>query len=319
MSSYGIKSLAELRRERAPDTYLLDELPKIVQWTSYAKQKASAINSLVREMYGSSLEWYGFTIGHSEKPQLIVDIGLGENARNDPAYTKIEPEQIGKFCESLPDEYLINGWIHSHGTMGVFFSGTDERNMVNVLDFVTTRLKFPVKKQELLIEDISLLVEGEFSKADLKEGTTTIITDKPIGNAKILETIMGGFSYGMVIIDSGKTGQEIFYKYSSMLTQEEKITHRGDLNGSGSAEIRTIPSKPFGLEDLKCLQAEVKKNIKPDFLSGLWNKFHKPANLSTSYYSNADSDQSAETPVGPTNDCNEIGAMPTSGLDNKVQ
>jgi hypothetical protein len=310
MSPLRIGSLADLERKRTPEIYVLDELPKIAQWTTYAKAKANAISSLVREMYGSSYEWYGFTIGHSSRPQLIVDIGLGENARNDHAYTKIEPEQIGKFCDSLPDDYLINGWIHSHGTMGVFFSGTDERNHLNVLDFVTTRVKTPVKKQELLIENLTTLVNGEFTKSELKEGTLTVITEKPAGKVKLLETIMGGFAYGMVIIDSGNTGQDIWYKYTSMLTQQEKITHRDN------AEIRTVyVDAPFGVAERLHLKEEVKKKIKPDFFGGIWGIFKGAPNYQqTNYNGKPYSNQPAA--AGKNTDCKAIVVVPTPGLNN---
>jgi hypothetical protein len=221
-----ITSLAGLRRQPLMEAALAS-LPQAVQITAYARSKAFKINEIVRELHEQSFEWYGFTLAHSRAPEIVVDVGLPRNAQNLTQYTSIEPEAIAAFQETLPPEMLINGWLHSHGDLELHdFSSADDANQLTVLDYVTAALKLIVAKQEIPIKDLKLLVEGRYSPEDLALGSVSLITEAPVAKARLLEAVMGGFCYSMVIGDAGWTRQEIYYKRRGVLTGQTHISHQ---------------------------------------------------------------------------------------------
>jgi len=88
---------------------------------------------------------------------------LPRNDLNLQTYTTLGSERIAAFKESLPDDVIINGWIHSHGAlMFEHFSPMDQRNHLVVLDFVAAGLRKPVAKREIAIRDLTLLLEDQF-------------------------------------------------------------------------------------------------------------------------------------------------------------
>ena len=221
------RSLSELERPE-PKEVILATMPQQISMALYAKAKAFKINELVREIHQESYEWYGFTIADKDNPELIIDIGLPKNDQNLQDFTTLGPERIAEYHESLPEEAIINGWIHSHGALKYkHFSNTDEENQATVLDFVTARLRWVVAKKEVPIQDLNFLVKGEFEEKDLGKGSVSIITDGVISEATIMETIYGGFCYSIVIDDEGWHEQEIHYK------------ERGALSGHRSASKRS--------------------------------------------------------------------------------
>lgn len=252
-----IESLDDLQEPDA-ESVRFDELPETVTMTDYALEKAYTVNDLVQEpdVYGRSVEWYGFTVAHEDRPEVIVDIGLGENASNRRSYTSIDAEDIATFENALPDEYLINGWIHSHADLGLqAFSGTDDRNHRTVLEYVTTRLRDPVAKREIPIEDLALEQDGDYSPADLDDGTVTVVTDAPVQDATILEEVQGGFSYGIVVGDERWHEQEIHYKEEGTVSGYRDVWHT-------DADIDLLETEQaFTEDDRAALKEEVKEKI----------------------------------------------------------
>jgi len=162
-------SLSELKRPE-PKQVILATLPQEITMALYAKAKAFKINELVREIHQKSYEWYGFTIADKDNPELIEDIGLPKNDQNLQDFTTLGPERIAEYHESLPEDTIINGWIHSHGALKYkHFSHTDEENQATVLDFVTARLRLAVAKKEVPIQDLNFFVKGEFEEKELKK------------------------------------------------------------------------------------------------------------------------------------------------------
>ncbi len=220
-----LKRLADVRKPRHREVSLL-ELPQDIRITAYAQEKAYAINDLVPEIFGRSYEWYGFTLGRREQPEVIVDIGLPVNELNEEQYVSLAAEEIAAFAEELPAELLINGWIHSHGNLELQqFSHRDDANQATVLDFVAAGLRLPVAKVEVAIQDLVLLQEGCWQEADLQRGSVTLITDVPVASARIWEMEYGGFSFAIVIGDSGWHDQEIYYKKRGILSGRTMVSH----------------------------------------------------------------------------------------------
>jgi hypothetical protein len=252
------RSLSELKRPE-PKEVILATLPQEISMALYAKEKAFKINELVREIHQESYEWYGFTIADKNNPELIADIGLPKNDQNLQDFTTLGPERIAEYHESLPEEAIINGWIHSHGALKYkHFSHTDEANQATVLDFVTARLRWVVAKKEVAIQDLNFLVKGEFEEKDLTKGSVSIITDGVISEATIMETIYGGFCYSIVIDDEGWHEQEIHYKEQGVLSGHRRLSKRStDIVFIDTGRILT------GAE-ISLLSEEVEEKIQPN-------------------------------------------------------
>ncbi|MBW1917480.1 MAG: hypothetical protein JRI57_05595 [Deltaproteobacteria bacterium] len=251
------KSLSQLQRPVAQEI-ILDSLPQEIPMTSYARSKAFKINELVGAIHHSSYEWYGYTLARRDNPELIIDIGLPKNEQNVLEYTSIDPEKIAAFQETLAADRFINGWIHSHGELEFHaFSAIDEQNHLTVLDYVTALSKKPIAKKEILIKDLTLLVADRFAEPDLAQGSVSLITDVPVAQARILETIYGGFSYGIVIGDEGWHQQQIYYKRRAILSGQTTVSHQ-------NAEIVLVDNgQSLTPVELAALAGEVKEKINP--------------------------------------------------------
>jgi hypothetical protein len=251
-------SLSELKRPE-PKQVILATLPQEITMALYAKTKAFKINELVREIHQKSYEWYGFTIADKDNPELIADIGLPKNDQNLQDFTTLGPERIAEYHESLPENTIINGWIHSHGALKYkHFSHTDEENQATVLDFVTARLRLAVAKKEVPIQDLNLLVKGEFEEKELEKGSVSLITDGVISEATIMETIYGGFCYSIVIDDEGWHEQEIHYKERGVLSGHSRVSKR-------RSDIVFIDTgRSLTEADMALLNKEVEEKIQPN-------------------------------------------------------
>ena len=251
------KDLAQLKRPE-PLEIILGSLPQHILMTEYAKQKAFTINKLVNMIFEESFEWYGFTLADHDHPELIIDIGLPQNALNLQDYTALGSEKIAEFQESLQKEMLINGWIHSHGALNYkHFSHTDEQNHLIVLDFIAPRTRKPLSKKEVAVQDLILLEKDRFIENDLEKGSVCLITDGPITEAKIMETVYGNFCYSIVIGDEGWHEQEIHFRERSILSGHTTVS-------SKSTKIEFVDTGKYLTEaDISILSDELKEKIKP--------------------------------------------------------
>lgn len=262
------KGLSELKRPELHEI-VLATLPQDILMAQYAMAKAFKINELVRVIHKESYEWYGYTIANRDDPELIVDIGLPKNDQNLVEYTRIGAERIADYQESLPMDKVINGWIHSHGSLEYeHFSETDEKNHMTVLDYVAALLRKPVAKREVLVKDLVLLVKDRYTEKDLEKGSVSLITDAPIREARIMETIYGNFCYSIVIGDGGWHTQEIYYKRRSILTGQTTVTKK-------EARIVLVDTdRSLTQSEIDALSNEVKEKIQPM----VWTpeRFEKP-------------------------------------------
>ena len=251
------KNLSKLKRPE-PREIILSTLPQEIVMAHYAKEKAFKINELIRSIFEESLEWYGYTLGTTDNPELIMDIGLPRNDQNLYAYTATGSKGIDDFQEMLPENTVINGWIHSHGSLQYrHFSKTDEENHLTVLDFLTARIRKPVAKREISIQNLSFLVKNRFSDKDLEKGSVVLITDGPITEATIMETVYGSFCYSIVIGDEGWHEQEIHYQEKGILSGYTAVR-------SKEADIIFVDKEGSLSEmDIQALGHEVEEKIQP--------------------------------------------------------
>jgi hypothetical protein len=252
-----LKTLSVLRRREAQEI-VLAPLPEEILIARFAREKALTVNELIRKVHGKSLEWYGYTLGDRAKPDLVIDVGLPRNAQNVAEYTALTPQMIQEYQESLPASLVITGWIHSHGNLAFHeFSKVDEENHLTVLEYVNSLLRKPVAKREILVEGLSFLVKGRYTREELAQGSVALVTDAPVREAQILETVYGGFCYGIVIGDGGWHRQQILYKSRGILSGETRVSKRETelvLVDTGRALTQT---------DMNALSEQVRRNIRP--------------------------------------------------------
>ena len=252
------KTLSQLKRSE-PLKIILGNLPQSILMAEYARAKAFKISELIREIFKESYEWYGFTLGNPAHPEFIIDIGLPENNMNLQDHTTLGSTKIAEFHESLPKDQFINGWIHSHGALNYkHFSTTDEKNNRTVLDFVASGTRKPLVKKEIPIQDLALLEKDRFSEKDLEKGTVSLITDKAITEAKIMETVYGSFCFSIVIGDGGWHEQQIHYRERSILSGHSRVW-------SQSTKIEFVDTqRTLNPEEIQAMEKEVKEKIQPN-------------------------------------------------------
>jgi len=237
------KNLSQLKRPK-PLEITLQSLPQHIVMAEYAKAKAFKINELVKMTFKESFEWYGFTLANRDHPELIIDIGLPQNDLNLQDYTALGSERIG--------------WIHSHGALNYkHFSHTDEQNHLVVLDFVAARTRKPLSKKEVAVQDLVLLQKDRFEQKDMEKGSVCLITDGPITEARIMETVYGSFCYSIVIGDGGWHEQEIHCREQGVLSGHTTLS-------SKKAQIEFVDTgRSITQSDINTLRDEVKQKIKP--------------------------------------------------------
>jgi hypothetical protein len=252
------KGLSRLKRPE-PLRIALGNSPQHIVMANYAKDKAFKLSELVGSIFEQSYEWYGFTLADVDHPERIVDIGLPRNDMNLQDYTTIGFGGIAEFQEMLPKDVIINGWIHSHGALNYrHFSDTDKRNHLTVLDFVAARTRRPLAKKEIVIQDLVLLERDKFVERDLRKGSVSLITDGPITEAKVIETVYGSFCFSIVIGDGGWHEQEIYYRETGILSGRTMVT-------SKVADIEFVDTgKLLTSIDVSALRDEVKEKIQPN-------------------------------------------------------
>lgn len=251
-----LRSLADLKRPPALEIPLA-ALPEELKITRFALDKAFAVNQAVRHLFQGSFEWYGFTLARRQEPEVVVDIGLPKNDENFEEFTRVGAERIAQFVETLPAELVVNGWVHSHGDLDFQkFSGTDAANQATVLDYVTTLVKRPLCKREVVVQDLALLVKDAYAPDDLAMGSVTLITDARVSEARLLETVLGGFCYALLVGDGGWHQQEIHYKTRGLLTGQTEVSRR-------EAEIIVLAVPDPTTLDPAALQEEVRQKINP--------------------------------------------------------
>jgi hypothetical protein len=251
------KDLSQLKRPE-PLIITLGSLPQHILMAKYARDKAFKISERVGVIFEKSFEWYGFTLANNDHPELITDIGLPQNDLNLQDYTTLGSQRIAEFQESLPEDVLINGWIHSHGDLNYrHFSNTDEKNHLTVLDFVAARTRKPLAKKEIAIQDLVLLEKDRFVEKDLEKGSISLITDGPITEAKIMETVYGSFCYSIVIGDKGWHEQEIHCREGGILSGHTTVR-------SQAAKIEFVDTgRALSQSVISALSNEVEEKIKP--------------------------------------------------------
>ena len=99
------KSLSELKRPKPYEIFLAN-LPQNIVMSQYAKTKTFKINELILTIHGDSFEWYGYTLGTKDSPELIIDIGLPKNELNDPVHKKYRGKIL--ICWAVEGDWILD-------------------------------------------------------------------------------------------------------------------------------------------------------------------------------------------------------------------
>ena len=90
------------------------------------------------------------------------------------------------------------------------------------------------------------------------KGSVTLITDEPITEARIMETVFGSFCYSIVIDDEGWHKQKIYFQEKGVLSGHTSVN---------SKEVDLIfvdTGKTLTQSDIQVLAEEVEEKIQPN-------------------------------------------------------
>ncbi len=253
-------------------------LPKKILIGTGAMDKAFTVCRLLKEVRGSSSEWYGLMIGTLDKPEVIRDFVFGKQ-ESSAAHTEIDGSEVGKLTDLVVKErgkdWIVNGWIHSHGGLATFFSGTDDTNMETVLNSVYINTRKSFKKAYNFIEGKKNLSYNKDKKEVLMTGILPTdpeitlglpssrgldkITQeqlKKIVQIKIKQPVLAGWSYSIVVNDKNDKKGHINYKEELPLKHENKTWDE-------SADIVVINEPVYEIKiDENTLKKEIEEKIK---------------------------------------------------------
>lgn len=227
-----LNEILGMEEEKEDDDELI-VLPETVSIGKGALDKAYAVCRLLKEVRGSSSEWYGLMLSTLDKPEVVRDFVFGKQ-ESGAAHTEIDGEEVGKLTDLATKrgkDWIVNGWIHSHGGLATFFSGTDDTNMKTVLNSIYLNTRKSFKKSYNLIEGKKTLSYDKAKKEVLMKGALKTdpeiclalpsskglekITQeqlKKIIKIKFKEPVLSGWSYSIVVNDAKDKKGHINYK-----------------------------------------------------------------------------------------------------------
>ncbi len=273
--------------------------------TKGALNKAYTYAELVCDVLGESLECYGFLITPKEsKDRIARDVYLAPNQTVSGADVIIEGEDVilaGREIDALG--YKVLGWWHSHANFDTFHSGTDDKNMITVLNqlaptnYITVRKKTHLLGDELKVRrrKNNLVISGKDSKKriiiEMPEG---ILRPEGTIDSKILSEIQNlqlstpariGFAYSVVV--NAIRGKP----YCELATKEFCHTCYEGEEKSKEANLRVVEGDIVLNE--KDMREEIEKKVSkslPFFKFGKKGKKSKKSFFSNLSW-NGDSDQ----------------------------
>ena len=217
------------------------KVPKYhVNFEILADEKIKALQD-----YYPNLEWLAYLVGkvnHDENNVLVTDLVI-------PDSQNVSGSNVYNVEYSWNEGKSIIGVIHSHHTMGAFFSGTDDAYINQNHDVsivVSTNQRSPIKGQVrmktlcgsyILAEDLTFSVNhGELDGGEfVKEFTSKI--NSPTSRANFITKEVGG-SHSPLLIGVGVEDQKLrdgLLKYYSPEDVEEFI-----LNGEAEEELKLV-------------------------------------------------------------------------------
>ncbi len=267
-----MKNIEQLLRQEEPE-----EKPEVqeetvletVNITRYALEKAYAYARLTNEMFDpkEGIECGGYLITPRNAQDRIArdsylargqEVSGGEyrvSGRN-VIHTGRELEQIGQ---------KVLGWWHSHGHMSTFFSMTDDRGQLTVLNEIAP-MNYVLQKKQTEVKNLEVLERNENKvvlhdpkypsrKYELEvKGNGKSIA---IPQFKVSEEKKIGFAYGIVVNDKNRERNP----YAELATREYCFCCRNFYDSSRQVSVAVVDEGRFEIDEDE-LRKEIRTRVK---------------------------------------------------------
>ncbi len=277
--------------------------------TRSALNKAYTYARLACDVLEESVECYGYLITPKDaKDRIARDIYFAPNQDVSSTHVRIEGESIiesGRAIDKM--SYRVLGWWHSHADFDPFHSGTDDENMMKVLNaiaatnFVTTYRHMPLMSGELEVRrrgrDIEIYdVNNSNKKLRLNLGSKDF-NAQDLGIVKGITTNMPvrtGFAYSVVVNARGDK------PYCEVATKDFCGLFYGGEERSVESRLRVVNQDAFEIDE-KLIAKDIKKKIK------------KPKTFVTPIVRRVRSFLGRTQPCGQLTDLNQVKETPEDG------
>ncbi len=238
--------------------------------TRSALNKAYTYARLACEVLEESVECYGYLISpQGVRDRLVRDVYLAPNQDVSGGDVRVSGEDVinaGRAIDKMG--YRVLGWWHNHADFDTFHSGTDDENMIKVLNaiaptnFVTTYRQMPLMSGELGVRRKGTNVEvydinnpnkkfrlnlgsKEFNARDLGV-VKSIVADMPV---------RVGFAYSVVVNARGDK------PYCEVATKDFCGLCYGGDERSIESRLRIVNQDAFEIDERQ-IAGDIKKKIK---------------------------------------------------------
>lgn len=238
--------------------------------TRSALNKAYAYARIACEVVEESAECYGYLISPRKcEDRIVRDVCFAPNQKVSGADVVIGGNDVIKIGRELDKkEYKILGWWHSHADFDTFHSGTDDGNMMTILNcigptnYVTINREMSLMQGKLRIRrrgaNVEIYDSDNPSKVFRLNIGTKEFNAKDLGIIKNITAnlpIRIGFAYSVVVNAKGDK------PYCEIATEDFcGLCHEGDKR-SIESKLRVVNIDKFKFNEAEMLK-EVKKKIK---------------------------------------------------------
>jgi len=181
-----------------------DSRPQITRG-AYTKDMLYA--KIVSKVAGSGTEAYAYLVKPAEAfDDIIRDIYIAEDQDASAAYIHVTPEgvsQAANAINAMGNEII--GWTHSHGSLGVFHSGTDVNNFEVILHSIANWTKYKKEIGDCIVQDNTLYIDGYRIENISPKNTVESNGDQAETKIRVIKKAdRDPFAYSIVVNDRGE-------------------------------------------------------------------------------------------------------------------
>lgn len=238
--------------------------------TKSALKKAYTYARLACDVLKESVECYGYLITPKNLADRVArEVYLAPNQEVGAAEVKLEGESVIKSGREIDKMgYRVLGWWHSHADFEPFHSGTDDENMMKILNaiapinFVATNRQMPLMSGEIKVRrrgnGIELYDAHNPNKAFRLNLDSENFNKKDLGIVKSITAnlpVRVGFAYSVVVNAAGSK------PYCEIATKDFcGLCYSGEERSTKSRLI-VLNQNPFEIDE-KQIVKDIKKKIK---------------------------------------------------------
>ncbi len=176
--------------------------------TEYAFEKAFAYARIMCAVAGRTMECGGYLVAPKYSGNIIAtDAFLARDQEVQEGFFEVHAEDVIKAGREIDQKGLkVLGWWHSHGFLKTFFSSTDDKgqmtvlNEISAINYVSKFEEQEVKNLERKIENGNLVL---FDKVNFGKKYALKVKGDPnsvqVEGLKLLNERRTGFAYGLVV------------------------------------------------------------------------------------------------------------------------